>query len=333
MLNRDERVLVTGAGGFVGGHLVRYLAAQGFTAIRAVDVKPVPHWLQVHPRAECVVADLRKQSAASAAVDGCGYVVNLAAETGGMGFSSRNAAAGMLSAVISAALLEAAREAGVERYFQASSAGVYPADLQQSADSAGLPERDAYPAMPGESHGWAELFGERLALQYQADHGLTVRIARYHNVYGPCCQWDGGRERAPAALSRKIAEAILAGADEIEIWGDGNQTRSFMHVDDCVRGTLLIFEGEIAEPCNLGSAELVSVNQLADVIEEIAGVRLKRRHNLAGPAGVRGRTSDNARIRQAFGWEPSITLRDGLAETYQWVARQVSARTLTGRRG
>lgn len=319
VLNRDERVLVTGAGGFIGGHLVGHLAAQGFAAIRAVDIKPVAQWLQVHPRAECAVLDLRERAAARDAVDGCGYVLNLAAETGGTGFSSKHAAAGMLSAVITAVLLEAARQAGVVRYFQASSAG--------------LPERDGYPAMPGESHGWAELFGERLALQYQADHGLAVRIARYHNVYGPHCLWDGGRERAPAALSRKVAEAILAGADEVEIWGDGNQTRSFTHVADCVRGTLLVFEGEIAEPGNLGSAEVVSVNQLLDVIEEIAGVRLKRRYNLAAPAGARGRTSDNARIREAYGWEPSITLRDGLAETYQWVARQVSARTLTGRRG
>lgn len=333
MLDRDERVLVAGAGGFIGGHLVGYLAEQGFAAIRAVDSKPLGRWLQVHPQAECAVIDLRERAAAREAADGCGYVLNLAAETGGMGFSSRHAAAGMLSAVISAVLLEAAREAGVARFFQASSAGVYPAGLQQSADSAGLPEQDAYPAMPGEGHGWAELFGERLALQYQADHGMTVRIARYHNVYGPYCQWDGGRERAPAALSRKVAEAILAGADEIEIWGDGNQTRSFTHVDDCVRGTMLIFEGEVPEPCNLGSAELVSVNQLVDAIEEIAGVRLKRRYNLAAPAGVRGRTSDNALIQQAFGWEPSITLRDGLPGTYQWVARQASARTLTGRRG
>jgi GDP-D-mannose 3', 5'-epimerase len=309
VLNRDQRVLVAGAGGFIGGHLVRYLAAQGFAAIRAVDSKPMRHWLQVHPQAECAVLDLRERAAARVAADGCGYVANLAAETGGMGFSSRNAAAGLVSAEISAALLEAARDAGVARYFQASSAG------------------------PADSHGWAELFGERLALQCQAEYGLTVRIARYHNVYGPHCQWDGGRERAPAALSRKIAEAILAGADELEIWGDGNQTRSFMHVDDCVRGTLLILEGDIAEPCSLGSAETVSVNQLADVVEEIAGVRLKRRYNLSAPAGVRGRTSDNARIRQAFGWEPSIPLRDGLAGTYEWVARQVSARTLTGRRG
>lgn len=333
VLDRAERVLVAGAGGFIGGHLVRYLAAEGFTAIRAVDVVPLGQWLQAQPQADCAELDLRDRAAAAVAVSGCGSIVNLAAETGGIGFSSRHGAARMLSAVISAALLEAARDAGVTRYLYASSAGVYPADRQRSADSPGLPEQDAYPAMPGDGYGWAELFSERLALQFQAEFGLTARIARLHNVYGPHCAWDDGRERAPAALSRKVAQAIRAGADEIEIWGDGDQTRSFMHVDDCVRGILLILEGEIADPCNLGSAELVSVNQLVDVIEEIAGVRLKRRYNLTAPAGVRGRSSDNARLREAFGWEPSITLQAGLAQTYRWVADQVSARTLTGRRG
>ena len=333
MLHRAERVLVAGAGGFIGGHLVRYLTVQGFTAIRAADVVPVARWRQVEPQAECLELDLRDRAAAARAVAGCGAVLNLAADTGGMGFTSRHGAAGMLSAGIGTALLAAAAEAGVSRYFYASSAGVYPAGLQQSADSPGLPERDAYPAMPGAGHGWADLFSERLAMQFQADFGLTARIARLHNVYGPKCAWEGGRERAPAALSRKVAEAILAGADEIEIWGDGNQTRTFLHVSDCVHGILLILEGEVEQPCNLGSAELVSVNQLVDVIEEIAGVRLKRRYNLAAPAGVRGRTSDNARLRHAFGWEPSVELRAGMAETYQWVADQVSARTLTGRRG
>jgi GDP-D-mannose 3', 5'-epimerase len=333
VLNRAERVLVAGAGGFIGGHLVRYLAAQGFAEIRAVDILPVARWSQPAPAAECVELDLRDRAAAAAAVAGCAAVVNLAAETGGMGFVSQHGAAAMLSAAISAQLLEAARDAGVARYFFASCAGVYPAGLQQLADAPGVPEQDVYPAMPPDGSGWAALFSERLAQQFEADFGLTVRIARLHSVYGPHCAWEGGRERAPAALCRKIAEAILAGADEIEIWGDGNQTRSFLHVDDCVRGMLLILDGAVGQPCNLGSAELVSVNQLADVIEEIAGVRLKRRYQLAAPAGVRGRTSDNARLREALGWEPAITLREGMTGTYRWIASQVSARTLTGRRG
>ena len=290
VLDTDERVLVAGAGGFIGGHLVRYLADQGFAAIRAADIKPVSHWLQVLPQAESVQLDLRGRAAARQAVDGCRYVLNLAADTGGSGFSTRHGAQSMLSAMISAALLEAAREAGVSRYFCASSAGVYPAALQASAESAGVPEEDAFPALPGDGYGWADLFSEQLARQFRADFGLQTRIARYHNVYGCDCVWHGVRERAPAALSRKVAEAILAGADEIEIWGDGNQTRAFMHVDDCLRGTLMIMEGDVADPVNLGSAELVSVNQLVDVIEEVAGVRLKRRYNLAGPAGVRPTT-------------------------------------------
>ncbi len=333
MLNRAERVLVAGAGGFIGGHLVRYLAAQEFSVIRAVDVVPVARWLQPAPQAECAELDLRDRAAAADAVAGCAAVVNLAAQTGGMAFGSQHGAAAMVSATISAQLLEAARDAGVSRYFYASCAGVYPADRQQAADARGVPEQDVYPAMPPDAAGWAGLFSERLAQQFAADFGLTVRIARLHSVYGPHCVWEGGRERAPAALCRKVAEAILAGADEIEIWGDGNQTRSFLHVDDCVRAILLILDGAIAQPCNLGSPDLVSVNQLVDVIEEIAGVRLKRRYNLTAPAGVRGRGSDNSRLREAFGWEPSTSLSEGMAGTYRWVAGQVSARTLTGRRG
>ena len=226
MLNRAERVLVAGAGGFIGGHLVRYLAAQGFAAIRAVDVVPVARWLQPAPQAECAELDLRDRAAAAAAVAGCAAVVNLAAQTGGMGFVSQHGAAAMLSATVSAQLLEAARDAGVSRYFYASCAGVYAANRQQAADACGVPEQDAYPAMPPDG-GWAALYSERLAQQFEADFGLPVRIARLHSVYGPHCSWAGGRERAPAALCRKVAEAILAGADEIEIWGDGNQTRSY----------------------------------------------------------------------------------------------------------
>jgi GDP-D-mannose 3', 5'-epimerase len=333
VLNRSEPVLVTGAGGFIGGHLVTYLSAQGFTRIRAVDIKPVPGWLQVVPHAESVQLDLRDQGAARAAVAGCGQVFDLACDSGGVGFNSVNGARCMLSATITAAMLVAASEAGVGRYFYASSAGVYPVGLQVSADGAALREEDAYPAMPADGYGWQKLYGERLCRQFLAEYGLATRVARYHSVYGSHCAWDGGRERAPAALCRKVAQAILAGADAIEIWGDGNQTRTFLHVDDCVRGTLTIADGEHAEPVNLGGAELLSVNQLVDVIEEVAGVRLKRRYNLAAPAGVRGRGIDSSVLRETFGWEPSISLREGMASTFRWVYDQASARTLTGRRG
>jgi len=333
MLNRDEQVLVAGAGGFIGGHLVRHMADQGFTRIRAVDSMPFEQWFQRHPLAKAVQLDLRSQTAASEATSGCSYVFNLAADMGGMGFIARNEALCMLSVTINAALLVAARDAGASRYFYSSSASVYPAEKQLAATAAGLREDDAYPAMPEDGYGWEKLFSERLCQQFSADFGLATRIARYHNVYGTHGPWDGGRERAPFALCRKVAQAQLAGADEIEIWGDGNQTRTFLHVDDCVHGTLMIMDGELAGPVNLGGSELVSVNQLVDVIEDIAGVRLKRRYNLFEPAGVRGRSSDNTLIRSALGWEPSVTLRNGMAETYRWVYDQVSARTLTGRRG
>lgn len=325
VLNRDELILVAGAGGFIGGHLVRFLQDSGYARIRAVDCKPLADWWQLHPGAEARQADLRGQEAAAEAVAGCRYVINLAADMGGMGFISRYRARCMLSVLISTSLLRAACDAGVARYFYASSACVYPAGLQASAAVTPLAEDDAYPALPEPGYGEEKLFSEQLCRSFTADYGLATRIARYHNVYGSHGAWTGGREKAPAALCRKVAEAALSGADEIEIWGDGNQTRSFMHVDDCVRGTLMITEGELAGPVNLGSSELVSVNQLVDLVEEIAGVRLKRRYNLAAPAGVRGRNSDNTLLRSAFGWEPSVPLRDGLALTYGWVYDQILA--------
>jgi GDP-D-mannose 3', 5'-epimerase len=332
VLKRDEQVLVAGAGGFIGGHLVRYLADQGFTRIRAVDLKPVADWFQVYPLAESVELDLRSQAAAHESVAGCSYVVNLATDPGGAGSSTANALS-MLSVVIHASLLVAARDAGVSRYFYSSSACVYPEALQASAEIAGLREEGSYPAMPRDGCGWEKLYSERLCRYFREDFGLATRMARYHDVYGSHGPWDGGQAKAPVALCRKVAEAALAGKDEIEIWGDGSQTGTFMHVDDCVRGTLMVMEGDLAEAVNLGSAEVVSADQMVDAIEDIASVRLKRRYNISEPGSVRGRSSDNALLRSAFGWEPSIRLRDGLAGTYRWVYDQVSARSLTGRRG
>jgi GDP-D-mannose 3', 5'-epimerase len=330
VLKRDEQVLVAGAGGFIGGHLVRYLADQGFTRIRAADIRPVADWFQVYPLAESVELDLRSQAAAHESVAGCSYVVNLATDPG---LSTATNALSMLSVVMNASLLVAARDAGVGRYFYSSSACVYPQPVPPSAEIAGLSEVDSYPAMPDDGCGWEKLFSERMCQHFRKDFGLATRMARYHDVYGSHGPWDGGQAKAPAALCRKVAEAALAGKDEIEIWGDGTETATFMHVDDCVRGTLMIMEGDLAEAVDLGSAEVVSADQLVDAIEDIAGVRLKRRYNVSEHGSVRGPRSDNGPLRSAFGWEPSIRLRDGLAGTYRWVYDQVSARSLTGRRG
>jgi GDP-D-mannose 3',5'-epimerase len=328
VLSRDGSILVAGAGGFIGGHLVKYLLDRGFAAVRAVDKKPLGDWYQVHPDAVSLQCDLSIQQDASAAVDNCRYVVNLAADMGGMGFIENNKALCMLSVLINTNLLVAAEEAHVDRFFFASSACVYAADKQTSSEVTALVEADAYPAMPEDGYGWEKLFSERMCRHFREDFGLATRVARYHNVYGPNGTWTGGREKAPAAICRKIAEAKVLGRDSIEIWGDGNQTRSFMYIDDCVKGTLMIAESDFVEPLNLGSSELVSVNKLVDIVEEIAGARLRREYMLDAPKGVQGRNSDNTLIQATLGWEPSIRLRDGLERTYAWVYDQVAAAAL-----
>jgi GDP-D-mannose 3',5'-epimerase len=325
VLSRDGSILVAGAGGFIGGHLVKFLFDSGFTTIRAVDKKPIEDWYQVHPAADSLMRDLSLREEATAAVDDCRYVVNLAADMGGMGFIENNKALCMLSVLINTNLLMAAHEAQSERFFFASSACVYAADKQTDPDVTALVESDAYPAMPEDGYGWEKLFSERMCRHYREDFGLATRMARYHNVYGPQGTWTGGREKAPAAICRKIAEAKVLGKDSIEIWGDGHQTRSFMYIDDCVKGTLMISEGDFVEPVNLGSNELVSVNQLVDIVEDIAGITLRREYNLDAPKGVQGRNSDNRLIQSTYGWEPSIRLRDGLEKTYRWVYDQVAA--------
>ena len=313
--------LVTGGGGFIGGHLVAELLRRG-QAVRAVDVKPLAEWEQVFDDADNRVLDASSAQGAREAVDGVADVYNLAADMGGIGFIEGNRARCMLSSLISTNVLVAARDAGVERFFYSSSACVYPVERQTSEDVTPLREEDAYPAMPEDGYGWEKLFAERLCRHFAEDFGLRTRVARYHNVYGPHGTWRGGREKAPAAICRKVAEAARSGAREIEIWGDGNQTRSFMYVDDCVEGTLRIAGGESAEPVNLGSSELVTINQLVDLVEEIAGVELERSFDLSAPQGVRGRNSDNTRIRETYGWEPSVSLREGLETTYAWIFDQ-----------
>lgn len=317
--------LVTGAGGFIGGHLVAQLLHDG-EAVRAVDRKPFEEWYQVHPAAENVQGDCSLLETAREVSRGVQHVFNLAADMGGMGFIENNKAACMLTVLTSTHMLMAAQEAGVERFFYSSSACVYAAGHQTSADVVALREEDAYPAQPEDGYGWEKLFTERMARHYREDFGLQTRIARYHNVYGPHGTWDGGREKAPAALSRKFAHATLTGDTNLEIWGDGEQTRSFMYIDDCVRGTKDILHGDMAEPVNLGSSELVSINQMVDLLEQISGTVVTRNYKLDAPQGVRGRNSDNTLYRATYGWEPSITLRDGLEKTYAWIFDQMKAK-------
>jgi GDP-D-mannose 3',5'-epimerase len=323
---KDDLIVVAGGGGFIGGHLVADLRRQGYWRIRSVDVKPLDEWYQVFDECDNVVADLKGLEACRSACEGATTVYNLAADMGGMGFIENNKALCMLSVLINTHLLMAAREADVERLFYASSACVYNADKQRSADVIPLKEEDAYPAMPEDGYGWEKLFSERMCRHFREDFGVLTRVARFHNVYGPNGTWDGGREKAPAAVCRKVIQAVETGNHEIEIWGDGNQTRSFMYIDDCIKGINDILYSDIEEPINLGSSEIVTINGLVDIVEDIAGVKLERKYNLSAPKGVNGRNSDNTLIQEYLGWEPSIRLRDGMEKTYRWIEQEYRAR-------
>jgi GDP-D-mannose 3', 5'-epimerase len=311
-------VLVAGAGGFIGGHLVQDLVDQGLT-VRTADSKPFSEWHQIRPEADNQQLDLSAIDACREAVKGVRWVYNLAADMGGMGFIENNKALCMLTVLESTHMLVAARDEEVERFFYPSSACVYAADKQTDAQLTALKERDAYPAMPEDGYGWEKLFTERMCRHFWEDFGLQTRVARYHNVYGPIGTYTGGREKAPAAICRKVAHAALTGEKSIQIWGDGEQTRSFMYVDDCVLGTQIVANNESTEPVNIGSAELVSINDLVSIVEDIAGIQLKREYDLSAPQGVRGRNSDNTLIQSLYGWQPSISLREGLERTYSWV--------------
>jgi GDP-D-mannose 3', 5'-epimerase len=326
-----ETVLVAGGGGFIGGHLARTLSERGF-AVRSVDIKPLDDWYQIPQGVEARRLDLSALTECREAVRGIDTVYNLAADMGGMGFIETHKAECMLSVLINTHLLIAARDVNVGRFFFSSSACVYNADKQVNADVTALTESDAYPAMPEDGYGWEKLFSERMCRHFHEDFGLATRVVRYHNVYGVNGTYDGGREKAPAALCRKIAQAALTGRHEIEIWGDGEQTRSFMYIDDCIDGTLMAMAGDSVVPVNVGSSELVSINEMVSIIEQIAGITVKRNYKLDAPLGVRGRNSDNTLIKEIYGWEPSISLADGLERTYRWIFDQLSGDGRTGAR-
>ncbi|MBN2103524.1 NAD-dependent epimerase/dehydratase family protein [bacterium] len=319
-----NKVIVAGAGGFIGGHLVSSLRKRKNHLIRAVDMKPLNEWYQVFPDTENWVLDLREKENCIKSVDGCNEVYNLAADMGGMGFIETHKAACMISVLINTHLLMAARDKGVDRYFYSSSACVYNAEKQTDPENPGLKESDAYPALAEDGYGWEKLFSERMCRHFREDFGLTTRIARFHNVYGPFGTYYGGREKAPAAICRKVIEAGLSGKYEIVIWGDGLQTRSFMYIDDCIQGIFNIMYSQIKEPINLGSSEMVSINALTDIVEEIAGIKLQRRYDLDAPKGVRGRNSDNTLIKKYLNWEPSIPLKNGMRKTYDWIYSQMT---------
>ena len=324
-LDRNKLAVVTGGGGFIGGHLVAELQSRGFERIRAVDLKPVERWYQQHDGVESVSGDLREKDACYAAADGAATVFNLAADMGGMGFIETHKADCMVSVLINTNMLLASKDSGAERFLFGSSACVYAAGKQTNTDVTALVEADAYPAMPEDGYGWEKLFSERMCRHFMEDYGITVRLPRFHNVYGPFGTYDGGREKAPAAICRKVIQAQLDGSNTIEIWGDGEQTRSFTYIEDTIDGIFRLIESDMTDPINLGSSQLVTINKLVDIVEGIAGVKLARNYKLDAPQGVRGRNSDNTLILDKLGWEPAISLEDGLAKTYAWIHEQMTS--------
>lgn len=321
----SKKVLVGGGGGFIGGQLAKVLKERGHEVIVA-DVKPQSEWYQVHEGVENHVVNLEEKQVCYDLIDGCADVYNLACNMGGMGFIENNRSLCMLSVLINTHMLMAAKDCEVENYFYSSSACVYPDYRQTDADVVALKESDAYPAMPENGYGWEKLFSERLCKNFEEDFGFVSKVYRFHNVYGPNGTWDGGREKAPAAMCRKVIEAMDSGNHDIEIWGDGEQTRSFMYIDDCVTGIDKLMASDYTDPLNLGRSELVTINQLLSLVEDIAGIKLNRKYNLDAPQGVRGRNSDNTLIKEVLDWEPEIDLKNGMETTFHWIKEQYDRR-------
>jgi GDP-D-mannose 3',5'-epimerase len=327
-LKKDDLIVIAGAGGFIAGSLTRYFHDQGFTHIRAVDKKPLPDWYQRVEGVECLSMDLSEKENAVRAAEGAVEVYNMAADMGGMGFIERFRVECLRSVLINTHLIEAAYRAGAQRYWFSSSACAYNIMLQQDPNVRALKETDAYPAMAERGYGWEKLISEMFCQEYWAERGMKTFMARFHNVFGPHGTWDGGREKAPAAICRKVIEAKDTGKHEINIWGDGHQTRSFMYISDCVFGIDQIMHCDklIATPINLGSSELIEINHLVSLAEEIGGVKLERHYDLSAPRGVAGRNSDNTFIQEMLGWEPKTPFRDGLVKTYAWIESQYNDR-------
>ena len=324
-MEKNKKVLVVGAGGFIGGHLVRKILDNGNEVV-ASDIKPKEYWFQDFDNAENYYAtDMKDISNCRKVTQGVDYVFNMACNMGGMGFIENNKAECMQSVLINTNLLIACKENKVQRYFFSSSACAYNKDKQQDVFIEGLKEEDAYPANPEDGYGWEKLFSERMCRHFQEDYGLEVRIARYHNIYGPYGTYDGGREKAPAALCRKVIEAKKNNKDIIDVWGDGEQTRTFLYVDECVEGTLRLFVSDYSEPVNIGSDEQVSINQMISMIEEISGgSKLKKNYQLDKPKGVRGRSSNNDLVKKVLNWSYQMSLKDGLSKTYEWIDEQIN---------
>jgi len=329
-LKKDDLIVIGGAGGFIGGSLARYFTDKGFTRIRGIDKKPLPEWYQRVPGVECLCLDLSQEENCRRACEGAVEVYNLAADMGGMGFIERFRVECLRSILINTHMIESAYRAGARRYFFSSSACAYNTLLQQDPKVRALKESDAYPAMAERGYGWEKLVSEMFCQEYWAERGMKTAIARFHNVYGPWGTWDGGREKAPAAICRKVIQAIDKKDLRISIWGDGTQTRSFMYIGDCVKGIDMIMHSDalIATPINLGSSELVSINDLVDKVEKIAGVKLERSYDLSAPRGVAGRNSDNTFIRKMLKWEPDTTLDSGLRHTYNWIKERYHTRKM-----